>query len=79
MATIIESTKQLSREIQTIETTLIKLEEKIEEIMIKIQDGIKNFGHLIKEKSKKEIVVMFLALLHLLREQIIEVEQNAGF
>jgi len=79
MERIFESSKQLTLEIKTVEHTLIKLEEKIEEIMFKIQDGIKNFGHLIKEKSKKEIVVMFLALLHLLREQTIEVEQSEGF
>ena len=79
MKAIFEAVKQLSLETQIIETTLIKLEEKIEEIMLKIKDGIKNFGHLIKEKSKREIVVMFLALLHLLREQTIEVEQTEGF
>jgi segregation and condensation protein A len=79
MEKIFESAKQLTLETKTIETTLFKLEEKIEEIMLKIQDGIKNFGHLIKEKSKKEIVVMFLALLHLLREQTVEVEQAEGF
>ena len=79
MKAIFEAVKLLSLETQTIETTLIKLEEKIEEIMLKIKDGIKNFGHLIKEKSKREIVVMFLALLHLLREQTIEVEQTEGF
>ncbi len=79
MGGIFESIKQMSLEVQKIETTLVKLEEKIEEIMLKIQDGIKNFSHLIKEKSKKEIVVMFLALLHLLREQTISVEQTEGF
>lgn len=79
MANLFDSIKQISLETQTIETTLIKLEEKIEEIILKIRDGISNFGHLIKEKSKKEIVVMFLALLHLLREQTIEVEQTEGF
>lgn len=79
MEAIFEAVKQISLEIQTVETSLIKLEEKIEEIMLKIRDGIKNFGHLIKEKSKKEIVVMFLALLHLLREQTIEVKQIEGF
>lgn len=79
MKAIFEAVKLLSLETQTIEISLIKLEEKIEEIMFKIQDGIKNFGHLIKEKSKKEIVVMFLALLHLLREQTVEVEQTEGF
>ena len=79
MKAIFEAVKLLSLETQTIEISLIKLEEKIEEIMLKIQDGIKNFGHLIKEKSKKEIIVMFLALLHLLREQTVEVEQAEGF
>ncbi|MDI6717755.1 MAG: segregation/condensation protein A [Patescibacteria group bacterium] len=76
---LFESIKQMTVEFQTLESTLIKLEEKIEEIMAKITTGINNFGHLIKEKSKKEIVVMFLALLHLLREQTIEVEQKEGF
>ena len=79
MAAVFEAIKKYSLEIQTIETSLVKLEEKIEEIMAKIKDGIGKFGHLIKEKSKKEIVVMFLALLHLLREQVIEVEQTEGF
>lgn len=76
---ISETVKKLSLEIQIIEKSLIKIEEKIEEILDKIKAGISQFGHLIKEKSKKEIVVMFLALLHLLREQTIEVEQKKGF
>ena len=79
MQNVFETLKQLTLEFQTIETTLIRLEEKIEEIINKIQNGISHFGHLIKEKSKKEIVVMFLALLHLLREQTIEVEQTERF
>lgn len=79
MNNIFETLKQLNLEFQTLESSLIKLEEKIEEIILKVQEGIKNFGHLIKEKSRREVVVMFLALLHLLREQTIEVEQNEGF
>ncbi len=79
MKNLFESLKQLTLEFQTIESSLIKLEEKIEEIIKKIQEGINNFGHLIKEKSRQEVIVMFLALLHLLREQTIEVEQKEGF
>lgn len=79
MEKVFETVKQLSLEVRTVETVIIKLEEKIEEIMFKVQEGMKNFGHLIKEKSRKEIVVMFLALLHLLREQTIQVEQTEGF
>ena len=79
LTALFENLKKISLEFQTIETTLIKLEEKIEEIIQKVSSGISNFGNLIKEKSKKEIIVMFLALLHLLREQAIEAEQTEGF
>ncbi len=79
MENIFQTLQQMSLEFQTIEPVLIKLEEKIEEIVGKIQQGIRHFGHLIKEKSRQEIVVMFLALLHLLREQSIEAEQKEKF
>lgn len=76
---IFESFKQFSLETETIEESLIKLEEKIEEIVKKMESGIKNFSEIAKEKSRTEIIVLFLALLHLLRDQIIKVEQEGGF
>lgn len=79
MRGLMSSLEQLSIEFQTIEISLIRLEEKIEEIIKKIESGIENFGGLIKEKSKKEIVVMFLALLHLLKEQRVRVNQKERF
>lgn len=79
MQGLMNSLEQLNTEFQTIEISLIRLEEKIEEIIQKIESGIENFGGLIKEKSKKEIVVMFLALLHLLKEQTVKIEQREGF
>ncbi|EKD24388.1 MAG: hypothetical protein ACD_81C00034G0005 [uncultured bacterium] len=79
MATVFETLKQAVLEFKKVENTIIKLEEKIEEILTKVTSGIKSFGHLISEKSKKEVVVLFLALLHLLRDQHIHVEQSEGF
>jgi segregation and condensation protein A len=70
---------KLNLESQIIESSLIKLEEKIEEIAKKIESGIGNFSEIIKEKSRAEIIVLFLALLHLLREQLIKVEQKKEF
>ena len=61
------------------ETPLIKLEEKIEEIVKQIKNGISGFGELVKEKSRMEIIVLFLALLHLLRDRIIKAEQEEKF
>lgn len=71
--------KQYNIETQTIESSLIKLEEKIEEIAKKVESGIGQFSEIIKSKSRAEIIVLFLALLHLLREQLVKVEQKDGF
>lgn len=79
IAAIFSELNKLNLESQTIESSLIKLEEKIEEIAKKIEQGIGNFSEIIKAKSRAEIIVLFLALLHLLREQIIKVEQKTGF
>ncbi len=79
MATLFDALKAAALEFKKVENTVVKLEEKIEEIMTKVTAGIKSFGHLINERSKKEVVVLFLALLHLLRDQHIHVEQSDRF
>ena len=76
---IFKEFQKLTLESTTIESSLIKLEEKIEEIIEKIERGIGQFSELVKEKSRTEIIVLFLALLHLLKDQIIEVEQEEKF
>ncbi len=67
---------------QTIKNSLITLEEKIEEIVkrlnTKCEDAV-GFGSLSKNKSCSEIIVLFLALLHLLTKQLIKVEQKDKF
>ncbi|MEE8131452.1 MAG: segregation/condensation protein A [Candidatus Paceibacterota bacterium] len=76
---IFETLKQLSPEVQTIELSAISLEEKIKEIIKRLESGIQQFGKLTKEKSRSEVIVLFIALLHLLRDQIIKAEQKQGF
>lgn len=66
-------------ESQTVEISLVKLEEKIEEIVNKMREGISRFSEVTHKKSRSEVVVLFLALLHLLKEQIIKVEQKEKF
>lgn len=75
MKNIFEIYSQLIVESQKIEPELIKLEDKINEIIKKIEIGISKFSDLTKEKSRREIVILFLAILHLLKEQLIKVEQ----
>ena len=79
MTTLFETLKAAALEFKKVENTVVRLEEQLEEILIKATEGIKRFGNLINEKSKKEVVVLFLALLHLLRDQHIRVEQPDRF
>lgn len=79
MTNVLETLKTATLELKTVENTVIKLEEMVAEIMTRVTSGIKSFGSMIQEKSKREVVVLFLALLHLLREQHIDVEQEDRF
>lgn len=79
MHVLFETLKTAALELKKVEHTVIRLEEKIEEIITKVTSGMKSFGSLISERSKKEVVVLFLALLHLLRDQHIHVEQTDRF
>jgi len=67
---------------QKIERSLVTLEEKIEEIVNRLKMEVEkstSFGNLVKDKPRSEIVVLFLALLHLLAGQKINVKQEGGF
>ncbi|MEK7627272.1 MAG: segregation/condensation protein A [Patescibacteria group bacterium] len=60
---------------------LIKLEDIIKDLAEKTQNGsIKNFSDFLnKDLSRLEIIVTFLALLHLLKRKIIKAEQCGIF
>lgn len=75
---IFENFKELS-ESQIIKSSLISLEEKIEEIMKRLGVESLRFEELAKEKPRSEIVVLFLALLHLLADQLVKVKQKKRF
>jgi len=64
---------------QPLESSLIKLEEKISEIMEKLTGPELDFDNMSKEKGKAEVVVMFLAVLHLLAQHMIKAEQKSKF
>jgi chromatin segregation and condensation protein Rec8/ScpA/Scc1 (kleisin family) len=59
---------------------VISLEEKMKEVLARIH-GLTNqrFRDLSHGKNKEEIIVLFLAILHLIRDQLIRVEQKTHF
>lgn len=59
---------------------IIKIEEKIQQIVKILSQRAKiSFNQLVKKRAKTEIVVTFLALLQLFKEQLILVEQEEEF
>jgi segregation and condensation protein A len=60
---------------------VITLEEKIKELVARLKDRLEtNFQELSGgKKTKMEIVLTFLAILHLIREQFITAEQKETF
>lgn len=67
-------------EVKKDETRLISLEGKIAELKDRLTKALEeSFDNLKEGKERKEIIVLFLALLHLLKEAQIVVEQEKLF
>jgi len=64
---------------ETIKKQLFSLEDKIMEVSKKIMQGVSKFSEIIGKKKKEEIIILFLALLHLLRENYFAVSQKKLF
>ncbi len=83
-ANLFSSLARLSSEIEQIvsskkivRTKLVSIEEKMEELMKNLnQSTEQSLNHLVQNKSKMEIVVIFLALLHLIKNQAISIDKN---
>lgn len=80
LAAIFDTVKAYAFETETIREKIISLEEKIAEVLRRIQnESSLQFKHLSSEKSRGEAIVVFLAILHLAREQLILLEQIGNF
>jgi segregation and condensation protein A len=77
---IFETIKTYAFETETIKEKIITLEEKISEVIGRINaEGNMQFKKLTTEKSRAEAIVVFLAILHLAREQLVLLEQMENF
>lgn len=79
--TIFDALQKTSLETKTIRTALFSIEEKIQEIINSINksdSGLK-FKEMHKNKTRSEIIVMFLALLQLVNSQLIKAQQRKHF
>jgi segregation and condensation protein A len=77
---IFETIKTYELETETIKEKIVTLEEKISEVMGRIQkEGDMHFRHLSGAASRGDMIISFLAILHLAREQIVLLEQMENF
>jgi segregation and condensation protein A len=77
---ILESLERSVIENQTIKEKIISIEEKIKEVIERLK-SIKEttFSGLSDTKSRSETIIIFLAILHMAREQEIFLEQKVHF
>lgn len=77
---IISELTVLMPKLETGKIKLISFEEKMKELLSRIQRSVSSsFSEVSKGKDKAEIVVTFLAILHLLKDNLIKVEQQNYF
>ncbi len=71
--------QKILRPVEIIKAEIINLKEKINEVFSRLTDSPMLFKNLREGKTKGEVVVLFLAILHLIKDQLIHVEQEKHF
>src|SRR3989338_187179 len=71
--------EKIMKPVGIVRQEVIHLKHKIQEILERISGTPFSFGSMHKGKARGEIVVLFLAILHLVKDQIIDVAQENHF
>ena len=82
-ATVSALAEQIKRVVpvaQTVKREVLNMKQKIEELMDRLRKAPLKFSELkSRGASKSELVVLFLAVLHLVRQRFADVEQGESF
>lgn len=76
---LMEDFSRFIAETGNLKITMVSLEEKMTELLDRVRTSVLQFKKWTEEKSRSEIVVLFLAVLHLLKNELIRVEQKDRF
>ncbi len=76
---VVGTLEELFKPKATVRNQIVHLREKIQEIVARLSATPMNFSELHAGKGKGELVVMFLAVLHLIKQQLVNVEQGGHF
>ena len=78
---VFETLEETAKESKTIQAPLIRIEEKIQEILQSLKSGAsaQSFRAMQKARPRSEIIVLFLALLQLINSHLVHAEQGGQF
>ncbi|MEK7630155.1 MAG: segregation/condensation protein A [Patescibacteria group bacterium] len=76
---ILGELEQVFKPVATIKNEIINLKKKIEEIIGRLTATPLKFTDLPTGKGRNELIVLFLAVLHLIKDQLIVADQEDGF
>lgn len=78
---VFEALEETAKETRTMQAPLMRIEEKIQEILQLFTAGTDalTFKTMQKTKPRSEIIVLFLALLQLVNSQLVRAEQGSQF
>ncbi len=78
--TLIQELKSLIPEKQSVRKAIITVEMKVKELLERFKESAEHsFKTLSKDKPKLEIIMLFLAMLHLIRDRIAMADQSEQF
>lgn len=64
----------------SVKVRLVNLEERINELILRIDKVFKtSFNEITRDQERSEVVVLFLALLHLLKDNLVSIDQKDKF
>lgn len=79
VAKITSEIEKILKPVEIVKSEMVNLKEKITEILSRITERPVQFRFLKNGKERSEIIVLFLAILHLVKDQLVFVEQGDHF
>ena len=79
VARMVGELEKVFRPTITVRREILQLKEKIEEVLTRLTEAPMQFHTLHQGGKREEMVVLFLAILHLIKEQYVTVDQHAHF
>jgi len=76
---IIAELERFLKPVETLKIEVINLKTKIEEVLKKLTETPKKLRELRQDGSRSDLIVLFLAILHLIKEELVRVEQETNF